>query len=106
MDGNVFTPHALQQGETRHIGRWAFRVLFRKYVVIAVNTRGSLSLAKVTGESGTRYSIPVFIRSLGIVHIAESKSISRHLAPMASSVRVLVKIMDSSVLALRSLGSR
>lgn len=56
----------------------------------------ALMISIAWGESGTRCSLPAFMRPAGMVQSAFLRSISSGFAPSTSWVRVLVRIVNSS----------
>ena len=55
----------------------------------------SHKIASARSLNGTRCSTPAFIRLVGTVQVADSRSISRHVEPRASPDRAAVKIKNS-----------
>src|SRR5262249_46974202 len=53
-------------------------------------------MASVRADSGTRCSLPAFIRVAGSVQVLSSKSISPHRAPITSPVLAAVRMANSS----------
>jgi hypothetical protein len=49
--------------------------------------------------SGTECALPAFILPAGIVHVAASRSISSHVAPMTSPERAAVRMARASACA-------
>ena len=63
--------------------------------VTSRSTRASSSTARARSESGTRCSRPVFILEAGTVHVADSRSISPHVANRTSPDRAAVNVRNS-----------
>jgi hypothetical protein len=70
--------------------------LLRDAVLLTQHER---QIASARSDSGTENTSRVFIRSGGMVQIALSRSISRHVAPSVSPVRVAVRIRNTSASA-------
>ena len=60
----------------------------------AGSVRASSSTARAAVESGTRCGRRIFVRSVGTVHSAASRSISVHRAPRVSFERVAVRMAN------------
>ena len=60
--------------------------------------RAFASTATAASASGTRCASPLFIRAVGMVHVAWSRSISLHRAPSTSEVRVAVRTRKRSAI--------
>ena len=58
------------------------------------SVRASSSTARAAVESGTRCGRRIFVRSVGTVHSAASRSISPHRAPRVSFERVAVRMAN------------
>ena len=66
---------------------------------LSCSTGNPRSNSRTGEESGTRNSLPVFVRSAGTVQQASSKLISHHRAPKASPVRQATRIVNCSAFA-------
>ena len=71
----------------------------RSCLPLRVARRASARIARARSLSGAENASPVFIREAGTVHVAASRSISRHVAPRVSPVRVAVRMRNSSASA-------
>ena len=59
----------------------------------------SSRIASARADSGTRCSLPAFMRSAGTVQVLSSRSNSVHRAPIVSPVLAAVRIVNSSARA-------
>ena len=90
--------HALEQHQHGHVRERLPWPLAGKDVT-ASEGPSSLRSAIARPHSGTRCSMPAFIREAGIVHTRASRLISPHCAPRTSPVRAAVRIVNSSARA-------